>query len=83
MDAFQGEYIITAPAFAKHWRITHGPLVLRLAPSSTHGHLWGSFSLHVFEEFIRPPSIRPMVESHFAGEDAKMANTCAILAGRM
>ncbi|KAL8837397.1 MAG: hypothetical protein Q9176_005703 [Flavoplaca citrina] len=51
-----GSYIIVAPKVSEGWDC-EGPLQLKLAPSSTAKHLWGTFNFGVFEGKMRSQSL--------------------------
>ena len=51
-----GSYIVVAPKVSEGWDC-EGPLQLKLAPSSTAKHLWGTFNFGVFEGKMRSQSL--------------------------
>lgn len=59
--SLHGVYNLTCPYLTTNWDADYfqQPLILRLAPSSTGGHLWGSFRLGIIEGVFRTTSPAP------------------------
>ncbi|TRM67324.1 hypothetical protein BD626DRAFT_478292 [Schizophyllum amplum] len=84
--SLHGVYNITCPYLASEWpdSCAGSPLTLRLAPSSTGRHLWGSFRFGIVEGTLRSTSSPPFASAttiSFAwrgretGEDSVLGDT--------